>query len=132
MFYITGDTHGSFNRIEEFCNKVSTNKEDVLIILGDAGINFLGDYRDIAKKQHLESLPITVFCIYGNHEQRPNHFEYYQEKEWNDGTVFVEEEYPHILFAKDGEIFQLAGKSIIAIGGAYSIDKYVRLGMVGG
>ena len=37
MIYITGDTHGEFGRIEAFCRRFGTCKEDVMIILGDAG-----------------------------------------------------------------------------------------------
>ena len=32
-------------------------------------------------------------------------------------------EYPNILFAKDGEIFNMDGLKAVVIGGAYSIDK---------
>lgn len=46
MLYITGDTHGSFSRVEMFCKRMDTTKEDVLIILGDAGINFSGGVYD--------------------------------------------------------------------------------------
>ena len=88
MIYITGDTHGEFGRIEAFCRRFGTCKEDVMIILGDAGINYSGGIRDMRKKEFLESLPITVFAIHGNHEQRPQ---------------------------------------AIVMGGAYSIDKMVRL-----
>lgn len=40
MIYITGDIHGEFGRIEAFCRRFGICKEDVMIILGDAGINF--------------------------------------------------------------------------------------------
>lgn len=83
MIYITGDTHGEFGRIEAFCRRFETCKEDVMIILGDAGINFSGGIRDMRKKGFLESLPITVFAIHGNHEQRPQTIEGYQEKVWH-------------------------------------------------
>ena len=41
MFYITGDTHGDFQRLENFAyqKKLSQDK-DTIIILGDVGINF--------------------------------------------------------------------------------------------
>lgn len=42
MIYITGDTHGRFERVERFCERFGTSREDILIILGDAGINFSG------------------------------------------------------------------------------------------
>ena len=127
MIYITGDTHGQFERIEAFCERFGTSHEDILIILGDVGINFGGWNRDCVKKRFLESLPVTLFCIYGNHEQRPQAIESYQEKLWHGGVVYYEEEYPDLLFAKDGEVFDLDGKQTIVMGGAYSIDKMIRL-----
>ena len=36
MFYITGDTHGEFSRIERFCETMNPTPDDTLIILGDA------------------------------------------------------------------------------------------------
>ncbi|MDR1771577.1 MAG: metallophosphoesterase [Hungatella sp.] len=45
MIYITGDTHGQFKRVEAFCERFQTKREDILIILGDAGINFSGGMR---------------------------------------------------------------------------------------
>lgn len=129
MIYLTGDTHGSFKRIGEFCNRFATTSNDVLIILGDAGINFSGWVRDLPKKEYLSSLPITVFCIHGNHEMRPESIGCYDEIVWNEGTVYVEKEFPNILFAKDGEMYDFDGVKVIAIGGAYSIDKYYRLQM---
>lgn len=127
MIYITGDTHGQFDRIEDFCWRRGTVKDDVMIILGDAGINFSGGLRDQVKKKYLEALPITIFAIHGNHERRPWTIDSYQEKQWHGGVVYYEEEYPSLLFAKDGEVFDLDGKKAIVMGGAYSIDKMVRL-----
>ena len=51
----------------------------------------------------------------------------YKSQEWNGGKVWVEEAYPNILFAKDGEIYDIAGMKTIVIGGAYSVDKFYRL-----
>ena len=127
MIYITGDTHGSFNRVETFCRENHTTKDDILIILGDAGINYHRGYMDIMKKDFLAELPITLFCIHGNHEQRPFTIPTYTEQEWHGGIVYVEKEYPNILFAKDGEVYDLDGQNAIAIGGAYSIDKMYRI-----
>ena len=56
MIYITGDTHGDFRRVESFCRSADTKKEDILIILGDAGINSSGEENDMQKKELLESL----------------------------------------------------------------------------
>lgn len=126
-FYITGDTHGDFRRIEQFCLENDTTVEDVMIILGDAGINYHLDSRDNELKEELSQLDITLFCIHGNHEARPWEAGDYDEKEWNGGIVYVEEQYPNLLFAKDGEIYYYNDRSVIVIGGAYSVDTYYRL-----
>ena len=51
----------------------------------------------------------------------------YEETHWRGGIVYWEPKFPNLLFAKDGEIYELEGKRCIAIGGAYSVDKYFRL-----
>lgn len=127
MIYLTGDTHGEFERIALFCNRMKTTKDDIMIILGDAGINFYGGWRDQHKKEYLSKLPITFLCIHGNHEQRPATIATYTEKEWRGGCVYAEEQYPDLLFAKDGEVYDLNGKRVIAIGGAFSIDWMMRI-----
>ncbi len=45
---------------------------------------------------------------------------------WHGDGVYWEEEYPSLLFAKEGEVFDLDGKQAIVMGGAYSIDKMVQ------
>ena len=127
MIYITGDTHGDFDRVKEFCQKIDTSKEDILIVLGDVGLNYYGGRRDRIRKMLVEALPITMLCIHGNHEQRPDTLSGYTTTLWHGGTVWVEEGFPSILFAKDGEVYQLAGKDALVIGGAYSVDKEYRL-----
>lgn len=127
MIYITGDTHSNFDRVKLFCDKMQTTKDDILIILGDAGLNYFANERDELIKRVLDRSPMTFFCVHGNHEQRPFKLPSYKEVEWHGGIVYVEPEHPGILFAKDGEIYELNGKKAIAIGGAYSVDKFYRL-----
>ena len=127
MIFRTGDTHGDFERIVDFCESMNTTKEDILIVLGDAGINYYLSGIDELLKRFLDKLPITIFCIHGNHEQRPYGIGTYEEMEWHGGIVYVEKEHPSILFAKDGEIYDFNGKKAIAIGGAYSVDKFYRV-----
>ena len=80
----------------------------------------------MAIKEHLSELPVTFFCIHGNHEQRPFAIKTHREKLWSGAVAYVEDAYPSILFAKDGEIYDFDGKKAIAIGGAYSVDKFYR------
>ena len=126
MVYVTGDTHGEFARIKTFCEEFNTTKEDVMIILGDAGINYYGS-GDKSRKKRLQKLPITLFCIHGNHEQRPEAIETYKLDNFHGGKVYVEEAFPDLKFAKDGEVYDFDGREYVVIGGAYSVDKFYRL-----
>ena len=129
MIYITGDKHGEFYDVISFCYKNNTTLDDILIILGDAGFNYYRDYRDNVLKNNLSDLPITLFCIRGNHEERPENIPTYREKTFHNGIVYYEEDHPNILFAKDGEVFDFNGFRTMVIGGAYSIDKDYRIKM---
>lgn len=127
VYYITGDTHGSFGRIKNFCDCHEVEPENTFIILGDVGLNYYGGGSDRKGKKMLAKLPITFFCIHGNHELRPSEALGYEMKEYHGGKVWVEPAYPNILFAIDGEIYDFMGYTCLVIGGAYSVDKYYRL-----
>lgn len=127
MIYFTGDTHGGYRSIIKFANRFHLMRTDVIVILGDAGYNYYGGERDAEAKLHLSHIKPTILCIHGNHEIRPANILTYKTREWNGGIVWYEEEYPNLLFAKDGEIYTLNGLNYLAIGGAYSVDKHLRL-----
>ena len=127
MVYYTGDIHGQPWKIVKFCKKHKLTDEDIIVILGDVGANFYGNERDNECKYQLNRLGPTIFCIHGNHEMRPANIPTYKMKEWAGGNVWYEDEYPKLLFAKDGDIYTIGGLTHIVIGGAYSVDKYYRL-----
>lgn len=127
MIWITGDKHCEFDSVEAFCNKWNTSREDTLIILGDAGINYYTDERATQVKEYLATLPITLFCIHGNHEARPETVKGYELTNAFGGQVYVDPRYPNQLFPVDGAIYQLGSQKTLVIGGAYSIDKFIRL-----
>ena len=128
MIYITGYKNADFIDVLYFCYTDNTTLDDILIVLGDAGINYFANEKDVPLKESLKRLcPITLFCIHGNHEERPENIKSYKTKTFHKGLVYYEEEYPNILFAKDGEVYDFDGKSVLVIGGAYSVDKYYRL-----
>lgn len=127
MIYVTGDTHGKMSRIKLFCEKNKTSKDDILIILGDSGINYYQNERDKSIKKYLSALPITLFCIHGNHDERPQNIKTYINKEFLNAKVMYEKEFPNILFGIDGEIYNMDNKNVLVIGGAYSVDKQYRI-----
>ena len=127
MIYITGDKHADFREVFYFCYANETTLDDILIVLGDAGINYYANEKDNMLKNSLLQYPITFFCIHGNHEERPENIKTYKTKKFHNGIVYYEEDYPNILFAKDGEIYDFNNHKVLVIGGAYSVDKYFRL-----
>ena len=106
-----------------------TAKKDLLIILGDCGINYFGGSRDAELKKSICTNEITLFCLRGNHEMRPSDVRGMVEIDYCGARAYIEYEYPNIIYAKDGEIYNIDGKRFLTIGGAYSVDKWYRLEM---
>ena len=49
--------------------------------------------RDIELKEYLSKFKIKLFCIQGNHEERPENIKNYKEVDMFGGKVFIEEKY---------------------------------------
>lgn len=122
-FYITGDKHRDFSRVQKFCSARKTRRKDILIVLGDAGFNYYGDSRDDELKRQISKLNITLFCLHGNKENRPQNMASYGLRNFCGNKVYYEPRYPNILFAIDGEVYNFDGKEYLIVGGAHSIDK---------
>ncbi len=128
MIYITGDKHGDMEFVREFCEShPGISRNDVLIILGDAGINYDLNHQERKVKKMLSKLPVTLLCVHGNHEERPRNIQSYKEVPYFDGIVYQERKHPNILFCKDGENYRIGSRHFFVLGGAYSTDKYLRL-----
>jgi len=128
MFWISGDKHGDFTPVENFCLQAKPSAgEDAMILLGDVGLNYYRDIRDVALKQHVAQLPMTFLCLHGNHEVRVEQLPNYEPMERFGATVWCDPRYPNQLFLQDGMIYTLGGLKVLAIGGAFSMDKFERL-----
>ena len=68
-------------------------------------------------------MPYTVLFIDGNHENF-DRLNAYPEEMWNGGRVHRIGK--NILHLMRGQVFEIEGKRIFAMGGANSIDKYAR------
>ena len=122
-FFITGDKHRDFSEVRQFCRDRNTRRKDVLIILGDSGFNYYEDARDDKLKAEISRLQITLLCLHGNKECRPERIGTYGVRTFCGGRVYYEPKYPNLYFAIDGEIYTFEGKEYIAAGGAHSVDK---------
>ena len=122
-YFITGDKHRNFESVKAFCRDMNTRRKDVLIILGDTGFNYFDDIRDDKLKKEVSDLNITLLCLHGNKENRPQNVGTYGIRSFCGGKVYYEPKYPNIYFAIDGEINTFEGKKYMVIGGAHSVDK---------
>ena len=125
--FVYGDLHGHAQQLKAECDAAGVTIDDLVVLLGDVCVNYFLNNRDRVGKQILSGMKPTFLCIHGNHEARPGTLPQYREMRWNGGVVYVEDEFPTILFAEDGEVYELNGMKVIAIGGAYSVDKDCRL-----
>ena len=128
--FIRGDTHGNFDFLDDFCEKACTTTYDLLIILGDAGINYYppNHKRHMELTAKLRHMPITLFCIRGNHEDRPeDRPEYHCEDVGIGDPVYVSNWMPNVWFAKSVGEYVLDGMKCLVAGGAYSVDKWWRI-----
>lgn len=127
-YFITGDLHGDFSRFEYRFKK---KKNVAIFVLGDAGVNWTLDHHDESFKESIiKKYPhITFYFLRGNHDARPEKVagmvRLFDEDLWND--VYMEYKYPNLRYLIDGETYRIDTFKVLAIGGAYSVDKWWRL-----
>lgn len=133
-WFITGDTHGGVSAISRVGNIQRNNpnckpEETGIIILGDAGLNFYLNKTDKKNKKLLNSMGFHIYCVRGNHEQRPELVPgIHPKNDPNVGNMVLQEvDYPNINYLFDGGNYVIDGHPTLVIGGAYSVDKYWRL-----
>ena len=132
--FLTGDKHGDFFDLMGDSVRYGFTERDLLIILGDVGVNYygkaFGGSKDRELKERLSQIPSTVLCIHGNHEMRPTSWEIrekYRRIDWMGDTAYVEDAFPRLIFAEDGSRYAINGREFLVIGGAYSVDKWYRV-----
>ena len=124
--FCTGDTH---SRVADRIYDGNLQPGDTLIILGDNGLNFFLDDRDKKEKERVQASGVIVYCLRGNHDVRPQTL-LTMERIYDDGVenfIYRESTYPNIRYLIDGSIYQFGDYSALVIGGAYSVDRDLRL-----
>lgn len=118
--YVTGDVHG---RAEYGSSRFAfknwplgrtLTRDDVVIVAGDFGFVWDGSNAEKYWLDWFESKPWTTCFVDGNHE---NHHALagLPVREWNGG--FVHEARPHVLHLMRGEVFDIDGLTVLAMGG---------------
>lgn len=124
MLYFTGDLHGEIGRFYELYRKnPNFGAEDYLIVCGDFGFVFRNDQNEHIWLDDLSRQPYTICFVDGNHENFNALYSYPVEK-WKGGKVHKIRN--NIIHLMRGQVFEINGKRIFTMGGAYSIDRYMR------
>ena len=123
MIYITGDTHGEQNRILHIENNCDIGKGDYLVVCGDFGYLYKNDKSENFFLDILEERPYTICFCDGNHENFPAIYSY-PEEVWNGGRIHRIRK--NIIHLMRGQMYDIESKTFFTMGGAYSIDKYMR------
>lgn len=127
--YVTGDVHG---RAEYGASRFAfrswplgrtLTRDDAVIVAGDFGFVWDGSNAERYWLDWFESKPWTTCFVDGNHE---NHHALagLPVREWNGGLVH--EARPHVLHLMRGEVFDIDGLTVLAMGGATSNDRQYR------
>ena len=126
MIYVTGDTHSDFRRFDVMCfpEQRYMTKDDYVIICGDfGGVWFDEGNKNYSEQEKrldaLENKPFTTLFVDGNHENFDilNSLEVH---DWNGGKIHkVRDTVFHLM---RGEMFDINGTRIFALGGAESHD----------
>ena len=121
MIYITGDTHGKFDRftLENFPEQTGMTKDDYVVICGDFGGVWDGHKAERRRLDRLESLPFTILFVSGNHEN----FDLLKKlpvEDWHGGKI--RRVRPHVIHLLRGQVFELEGRTFFIMGGAKSHD----------
>ena len=124
---LVSDTHG--NRVLSHLEQLAKIDDTALIILGDAGFNYYLNNSDKNLKRKTNLYKKYIYCVRGNHEERPENIPTMTTIFDNNvmGNVWMEPDYTYIRYLMDGHVYNINGYSVLVIGGAYSVDKYYRL-----
>ncbi|MFR2031569.1 MAG: metallophosphoesterase [Collinsella sp.] len=118
--YVTGDVHG---RAEYGSSRFAfkswplgrtLTRDDAVIVVGDFGFVWDGSNAEKYWLDWFESKPWTTCFVDGNHENHRMLAEL-PVREWNGGLVH--EVRPHVLHLMRGGVFDIAGTTVLTMGG---------------
>lgn len=135
MVFVTGDIHGDESRLtpENVPRYLNVKENDTIIVAGDFGLiwNDDLDYTDddypVSDNEKLDTLasgPYRICFVDGNHENHPK-IATFPVVDFCGGKAHEirKDKIYHLI---RGEIYEIEGKKIYVMGGAYSIDRYMR------
>lgn len=126
MIYLTGDIHGGRrlpDRLKD-CNYFT--EKDILIVLGDFGLIFAPEQTEEEDYwlRWLANKPWKTLFLDGNHENHIRLNEYPEVICYGSAVREIIEN--KIYYLERGNVYTIEDKKIFIMGGATSIDSYLR------
>lgn len=116
LLLFCGDVHGLIpGLVSRLCDEMSLTDTDC-IVCGDFGVGFDKSWNNLYSKleKKLKKANNHIWVVRGNHDN-PKYFE-------EEGKYSKD----YVTFMEDYKIYTIAGKTILPIGGATSLDKKYR------
>ena len=126
MIYFLSDIHEdiNFKGLTEYLNIATDN--DLLLILGDVGLNFANTAENKAFTKKFLSIDKNVAFIEGNHENF-GYINSFPLEYWNGGKVHRLTD--RIVHLTRGSIYEIDGYKFFTFGGCKSSQKWKDLGL---
>lgn len=122
MIYVTGDCHGDIKRFSDYEFK-KIKEGDTLIVCGDFGFLWDGSEEEKKNLAKLEKKKYKILFVDGAHEN----FEMLSAcklSRYKGG--YVHKVSDNVFHLMRGEIYEIEGKTIFAMGGGESYDREMR------
>lgn len=121
--FLKGDIHGNLFELIYFIQKLKLGEGDNIIVLGDCGIAWRKDKKDL--KRNIEAWEeegngVKLYFLDGNHEN----FSILNSLPIENNMGKISDSIFHL---KRGQVYNFEGKKILVCGGADSIDKEYRI-----
>jgi predicted phosphodiesterase len=122
-----GDTHANTDQMYKALDVAAANDCSRIFQVGDFGylehepfgVQFLEDIDRYARH-----VGVDIYFLDGNHDNLRLLLEKYSSNKDSEGFVMVR---PRVRYAPRGHVWIWKGKTFMALGGAYSVDKDYRL-----
>ena len=122
MIFVTGDTHGEFNRLSS--RHFRASESDYVIVCGDFGAVWDEGGADQYWLEWLAGKPWTTLFVDGNHENY-DLLRALPVEQWMGGAV--QRIRPNVLHLMRGQVYEIEGIRFFVMGGASSHDAEVIL-----
>ncbi len=122
--FVTGDTHGGIDMSKLNSRHFRVDgltKDDIMVIMGDAGFIWNGGGADKFWQNFLNDKPWTTFCVLGNHENY-DLIEQLPVVDFHGAKAYKVND--SLYYAITGEVYELCGKKCLVVNGADSHDLY--------